>query len=60
MKNIHKNAKGRTADFIFLITTNLIHVPVSKMAMMSFKNQALGKMNISIMIRKQDNKIEEP
>lgn len=60
MKNIHKNAKGRTADLTFLITTNLIHVPVSKMAMMSFKNQALGKMNISIMIRKQDNKIEEP
>lgn len=60
MKNIHKNAKGRTAAFTFLITTNLIHVPVSKMAMMSFKNQALGKMNISIMIRKQDMKIEEP
>ena len=59
MKNTHRNAKGRIVAFTFLITTNLIHVPVSKMAIISFKNQAFGNMNISKVIRPEETKIEE-
>ena len=59
IKKIHNNAKGSTAALIFLITINLIQVPVIKIAIISFINHAFGTIKISSIINKLDITNEE-
>jgi len=44
IKNSHKIIIGSTAAFSFFITTNLIRAPATKIAIISFTNQASGKI----------------
>lgn len=47
MKNIHRIARGIIEVLIFLITTNLINVPATKMAIRSLMNHASVNNTIS-------------
>ena len=47
IKKTQKMTKGITEVLIFLITTNLINVPATNIAIISFINHASVRINIS-------------